>query len=424
MTPTAITGGILIDGTGGEPLRDSTIVVRDGKIEAIGARGDIQIPKDADLIDANGKTVMPGMMDAHSHLVGAYWPDNITKLQGVSEATPELVALYAARHGLEMLRAGFTTVRDLGSFLPEDWGSNRVIQSLKKAIERGVIQGPRIVVAGDINMTAGHFDLSTPPWLISPEQTVDGPWAVRRRTRELIRSGVDLIKIAGSGGMAGRLEKPDWRNFTHEEMAAICDEAHALGKRVAAHVYTAPSIKKAIDSGVDTIEHGSPLDDECIALMKKKGLTLVPTLQVFCDKPPGWAEMVGAFMAGKIFAAAEDTVKSFQRAVKEGVKIALGTDITGFSPPSRQHGDNAFELELMVRYGMTPMQAIAAATKNSAEALDLRETGILQRGKAADLLVVNGDPLSNISVLRDKSKLEIVMKAGRKVASRGVLEPV
>lgn len=421
LKPIAITGAKLVDVVRKETVSNSAILIRGENIESVGAVGDFKIPEEAETIDASGKTIIPGLMDAHSHLVGAYWPPNVSKAQGVSEATPELVALYAAQHAGEMLKAGFTTVRDLGSFTPEDRGTNSVIRSLKKAIDLGLVPGPRIVVAGTINMTAGHFDMSTPSWLVRDDQTVDGPWAVRRRTRELIRSGVDLIKIAGSGGMAGKLEEADWRNYTYEEMSAICDEAHALHRKTAVHVYTTDSIRKAIDCGVDTIEHGFPLDDYCIEQMKAKNLYLVPTLQVFCDKPPGWVNIVPDYMARKIFAAAEECTKSFRRAVESGVKVACGTDITGFSPPSRQHGENAFELMLMVRYGMKPIEAIAAATKNCADAFGLKNVGAIEAGKLADLLIVDGDPLQNIEILRDKSKIELVMKGGAKVAGRGAL---
>lgn len=411
----AIVGATLIDGTGKGPVSDSAVVVSKGTIIYAGKIDGISIPSGTKRLECSGKIVMPGMMDLHCHLAGAYWPPDRPMYLGMSEASSELLTLYAANHGEAMLRAGFTTVRDLGTFGLKADGTNIPIRSLKRSIELGITRGPRIFVAGTIGMTAGHFDMSTPEWLRSDEQTTDGPWEVRKRVRHLVRCGVDLIKIAGSGGMAGRLEEPHWRNYTLEEMTSICDEAHALGKKVAVHVYTEAGIKKAIDSGADTIEHGFPLDDDAIHLMKEKNLTLVPTLQVFFDKPPGWKEKVPEYMSRKIFQAADACKESFQRAVRNGVKVALGTDITIASPPSRQHGENAIELELMTRFGMTPLQAIQAATGNAAEALGLKNVGSVEQGKLADILIVDGNPIEDISILKDKTKI-IVIKDGIEVS--------
>lgn len=413
----AIVGGLLIDGTGREVIKDAAVLIDGKKIIKVGANGQFDIPSGADLIDAHGMTVMPGLMDVHTHIALPFYPPETEwHVASVRVDTP-LATLYAAKHVKDLLDAGFTTVRDLGNF--QDF-TNPVARSVKKAVDRGILLGARVVYAGGVHMTGGHADLGTPAILRRPENTADGVWCVRKKVREAIRSGADLIKISASGGMAGELEMPWWRNFTLEEIQAISDEAHALGKKVAAHVYTADLIKHAIRGGADTIEHGFPLDNEAIKMMIERGIPLIPTLHVFSEWTISTMEgKVPDHQFKKITDTAQACIESFKKAIESGVKIATGSDITLLAPPAPQHGDNAYEIELMVKYGMKEMDAIVASTKNAAEVIGWgEELGTIEEGKIADLLIVKGDPLKDIRVLRDKQAIAVVIKEGQIVVDR------
>ncbi|MEM3713593.1 MAG: amidohydrolase family protein [Nitrososphaerales archaeon] len=408
----AIIGGLLIDGTGKEPLRDPVIIIADKKIQQVGYAGKVDIPADAEVIDAHEMTILPGLMDAHVHIALPFYPPETEWHVASLRVDTPLATLYAAKHVKDLLEAGFTTVRDLGNL--QDY-TNSVARSVKKAVDRGILTGSRIIYAGGVHMTGGHHDLGTPGMLRKPENVADGIWSVRKKVREVVRSGADLIKISASGGMAGEIEMPWWRNFTLEEIQAITDEAHALGKKVAAHVYTPDLIKHAIKGGVDSIEHGFPLDQEAIALLVEKRIPLVPTLHVFSEWTISTMEgKVPEHQYKKIIDAAKDCVDSFKKAVESGVKIATGSDITLLAPPAPQHGDNSYEIELMVRYGMSNMDAIVASTKNAAEVMGISDQlGTIERGKIADLLIVDGNPLDDIKVLKNKELIRLVIKEGQ-----------
>ena len=239
---------------------------------------------------------------------------------------------------------------------------------------------------------------------------------VRKFVRKIVRDGFDLIKTSLSGGIAGELEEIWWRNYSDEELLACVDEAHAFRKKVAIHAYTAEAIKRGLKAGVDTVEHGFPLDREAIDLFLKNKRILVPTLQVFLDKPTGYKSAVPPHAFKKTMAVATECRESFTKACSAGVKIAFGTDLQINPPPARQHGNNAFELELMVKYGMTESDAIVAATKNGSEALGQENIiGTLEIGKLADFILVDGNPLENIKVLQDKRRIS-VFKGGNRVA--------
>ncbi len=407
----AIIDCALFDGTGAPLRKHAGVVIEDGKFTQVGDASAIRISKDTKVIKGVGKTVIPGLMDIHVHLASPYYPPETNPMLGKGRTPQTLAMLYAAKHAKDLVEAGFTTVRDVGNN-PDC--HNAIAMSLKRGIDYGLIPGPRIFAAGCVSMTAGHFDMGNPQWLRRPENVADGVWEVRKRVRELIATGVDLIKITGSGGMSGELEEMWWRNYTLEEIQAITDEAHALGRRVAAHVYTPEPIKTCIRGGVDTIEHGFPMDAEAIRMMKKYDRFLVPTLHVFSERTIKAIEgKVHDHMFKKIQRAADDNRESFKRAYKAGVKIASGSDITIVSPPAPQHGDNAYELELMVRYGMSEGGAIVASTKMAAIALGKADVlGTIEEGKKADLLMLNGNPLDDIKLLQDRPRIELVMKDG------------
>lgn len=407
----AIVGAKLIDGTGSPPVSDSVIVWDNSRVSSVGRSSEVEVPKEAAVIDGSGLTVIPGLMDLHVHIASPYYPPYADFRIGMTRTHQTLAALYAAKHAQDLIKAGFTTVRDLGN---PPYTFNRVALSLRRAIELGLTLGPRLIVAGTMSTTAGHFDMSTPNWIQGEEYTVDGPWEARKRVRELVRLGVDWIKVAGSGGMAGELEEVWWTNFTEEEFSAITEEAHGFGKKVAVHVYGSTQVKKAISCGADTIEHGFPLDEETITLIVEKGIYLIPTLHVFSEREMSAIRgSVHEHMMRKIEQAVEVCSASFRRAVRAGVKIACGTDITILSPPAIQHGENAFELELLVKHGMSELDAVKTATANSADALGLSDQlGTIEKGKFADMLLVQGNLLSDIRILQEKENIRKVIKAG------------
>jgi imidazolonepropionase-like amidohydrolase len=410
-----IRGGTLIDGTGKMPEEDVTILVEGDTISTIGKNS--TIPAGAQIIEASGKTVMPGLMDMHVHLGSLFFPlppGEDSQRLAMLKTPPTLKMLYGAKFAKDTLEAGFTTLRNLDT---ADY------VSLRKGIERGLVPGPRLIVSGLVNQTGGHYDLVYPStWPRSPMETADGIWEVRKLTRHLIyRLGADLIKTMASGGTMGEGEQPWWRNYTVEELKAIVDEAHAIGKKVAAHCSAPVGIKNSVEVGIDTIEHTGHVDrmdpsefERLLEEMKRKNTILVPTLAV------GWAnvqstrgEGVPEYMIEKAKASLPHATKSFRMLHEAGVKMAMGTDTVGHMP-WLQHGDNAVELELMVKYGMTPMEAIVAATRNGAECAGIQDiTGTLETGKKADIIVVDGDPLKDIKILKEKEKIHIVIKEGQ-----------
>ncbi|NIM46212.1 MAG: amidohydrolase family protein [Nitrososphaeria archaeon] len=417
----AIKAGKLIDGTGNPPIENAVVVVKGSRIEAVGE--EVKVPSHAQVIDADGKNVMPGLLDIHVHLASVEAPGSQVILSMV-RAPPSLLILYAAKHARDMLEAGYTTVRDLGILLSTVPSREATpLLSLRGAIELGLVPGPRVVVAGPIYMTAGHYDMIKPPTILrSSGETADGAWEVRRKVRELIRENVDLIKTSAGGGAAGEAEEIWWRNYTVEELEAIVDEAHAQGRKVAAHVYTPATIKNALEAGVDTIEHGSFLDDQVIDMMVKKETVLVPTLTVFSERNVSADPDRPVYYLRKMGDILEASKNSFQKAHRAGVKIAAGTDLWAQWPPAPIFGENAYELELMVKYGMSEMEAIVASTKTAAEALGLEDQiGTLEKGKEADIIISESDPLKNIEVLQDKENIQMVMKGGKIAVNRGMI---
>jgi imidazolonepropionase-like amidohydrolase len=408
----AIKNGNLIDGTGAELQANSIILIEDSKIvdiilEKNSSGKEISISPDTLTIDASGKTIMPGLIDAHLHLLGIR---SMSPVQWTLD-TPALKAARAVTDVNKLIQAGFTSVRCAGS---------DVSVYLKKAIDEGTIQGPRIVAAHKvITQTGGHGDTHELPleWVLGSQtfwRIADGVDECRRATREQIRVGAGVIKLCTTGGVLSEKGGPNQAQFVDEEISAMTTEAHRVGIKVMAHAQSPEGIQNAIRNGVDTIEHGIYLDDETIQMMLASKTIVVPTFAIVNALVEKGAEAgVPEYGLIKAKAAHEEHVESIIRAHQAGVKIALGTDFCG--PDIIPHGENAVELEILVnQVGMTTMEAIVSATKIGADALGLDEIlGTLEKGKIADLLIIDGNPLENIAILQNKDKIIVVMKNGR-----------
>ncbi|MBI3978658.1 MAG: amidohydrolase family protein [Chloroflexi bacterium] len=423
---TLILCGTLIDGCGGAAQRDVGLLVEGNRITQIMPRAQAPRGERLRIIDASDQTVIPGLMDIHVHLATVSDPGEPHGLWSLMATPPPLVTLHAARNARLMLEAGFTTVRDVAG-VPNRL--NVEIVCLRRAIELDLIAGPRLFVAEWVGQTVGHIDANLPPtWYREPGINADGPWEVRKLARECFRQGVDLIKTSASGGLSGYFEEFTWRNYTVEELSALADEAHAVGKRFAVHADTAPAVKKAIAAGADTLEHCTFLDDEAIELMVKHGTYMVPTLSIGSDRAAEGRQRTGntrPAVLRRAQMASDGGRESFQKAHAAGVKIAMGTDT--YRSLREYFGKNAYELELMVRNGMSPMEAIVASTHVAAEALGAADrVGTLEVGKLADVVVVDGDPLADIRILQDLARIPVVVKEGRIVADRraGARAPV
>lgn len=398
-----IKNGNLIDGTGAVPIEAGVLLIQDHKIQAIGRKDEIIIPHDAEVIDAAGKTLMPGLIDAHVHIMDEEF--NVERKIN----TPLSLRFYEAISNLKhTIEAGFTAIRDCGG---ADLG-------LKMALERGILTGPRIQISIEmISQSGGHGDDYQPSGLHTgtfypgmPRLICDGPSEARRVTRMAIRAGADFIKIATSGGILSAITDPRAPQLCHDELVAIVKEAHAKFKTVATHSHSKAGIYNALKAGVESIEHGTFIDEECIDLMLKQGAFLVPTLYASVAILEDAAESgrMPEFAARKARECKEAHQRNIALAAKAGVKIALGTDAS-IGP----HGTNARELKLLTNVGLSPMEAIQAGTKTAAECLGMEnQIGTLEEGKLADLIMVDGDPLGDISILEDKSKILLVMQNG------------
>jgi len=394
---TVFTGGRVFDGTGAA-VAEADVAVEDGLIAEVGAGldGDEQV-------DVSGSTLLPGLFDTHVHVMFGHL-DMWRHLQ-----TPFSYMFYDAIRNLEAtIRVGITTVRDAGG---ADLG-------VKRAVEDGIVRGPRLQISLTmLSQTGGHGD----GWLPSgadlnfvypgmPSQIVDGVEEARRKIRELVRNGADVIKIATSGGVLSPTDSPEQRGFALDEIQMMCEEARAAGLFVMSHAQAAIGIKNAVRAGVRSIEHGIYIDDEALELMVEHGTYLVPTLVA----PLGVlrAAEAGVPIPPAILAKATDVVDihrdSIRRAVAAGVKIAMGTD-AGVVP----HGTNLEELQLMQLVGMSPTEVLVATTRTAAELMGLeRELGTLEPGKRADLVVVAGDALDFTELPR---RIERVYQDGRLV---------
>ena len=395
----AVRAARLIDGRGDRAMGPAVVVIEEGRIVAVGPA--LAIPAGARVIDLGVATLLPGLIDAHDHLTGV--PENLGyKGLGVSVARE---ALYGAANAARTLRAGFTAVRNVGAAGYSD-------VALRDAIAAGEIPGPRLLVSGPpLGITGGHCDNNLLPSEFHYREggVADGPWEARAKVREVVKYGADLIKICASGGVLSKGDQPGTPQYTPEEMKELVLEAHRLGRKVAAHAHGTQSIKEAILAGVDSIEHASLIDEEGIRLARERGTFLV--MDIYNDDfILQQGERVGMLPESiekeKLIGRLQR--ENFQKAVKGGARMAFGTD-GGVYP----HGDNAKQFAYMVRFGMTPMQAIQAATANAAELLGWKDrVGTIEPGKYADLIAVAGDPLADIRALE---RVGFVMKGGEVV---------
>ena len=401
----ALVGGTVIDGTGAAP-KSATVVIDGSRIAHLG--GDA--PANAEVIDVRGRWILPGLIDTHVHLTSQAGPEGRETRNWSLVTFEEEQVLHGAANARKALLAGFTTVREMS-------GARAEI-AIKHAMDDFVLEGARVVVAGFVGMTGGHGYLFTPPAVERrPFPVADGVDACRAAVRTHARDGADQIKICTSGGVLSMGDKSEWRNYTDEETRAIVDEAHALAMRVAAHAHTRAGIAQALDAGVDSIEHGSQLDERLAERMAKAGTRLSATLAIHEQiRLHGKERGVSAESLAKAEALHEARLRAVRVAKTAGVRIMCGTDSSSVLP----FGQHAWELELLCSEGgFTPMQAIAAATSVAAEGLGIaQETGTLERGKFADLVVVDGDPLADITLLRDSKHIRTVFREGRKLVDR------
>jgi imidazolonepropionase-like amidohydrolase len=408
---TIIKGGRLIDGKGGPVTANPVIVIEGKRIKAIGQQGRVTEPDGASVVDASGYTLMPGLIDSHLHLAAFNCSSFNNYRVSIWEVTPELQSFYMLFHAQLCYEMGFTTLRDLGRATSRGHFVYEAC-AVRDAINAGIFVGPRLHVCGRPIITGSHLDLTLPRAALRPPGfTADGPWALRGLAREHLRIGADVLKTSVSGGGGTQDEEPDVRNMTQEELEAIVDEGHAFHKPTAAHCFTAESHKMCVRAKVDTIEHMVFHDKESVAMIKDSGIPVTPTLSHRTDHAIEVRARVGTpkNVLTKMKKIQPYTFETFQVMHQAGIKIAMGTDMG----PEPEMGTNARELELYVNLGMTPMEAIVTATKNAAEAMWLgKDLGTLEVGKLADVVVVDGDPSRDITVLHDKKNIRMVMKEG------------
>lgn len=409
---TAIKAGKLIDGTGGPVIDNGVVVIEAGRIKAAGAAADVTVPPDAKVIDEPGLTAMPGMMDLHLH-IGQF--NNLTfRNYRVAqwEITPELQQLYMLFHAQLCFERGFTTLRDEGLMSSRGLLTEHTV-AVREAINLGIFAGPRLIVAAFTVGTGSHLDLILPrAALRNPKATADGVEEVRKLARENLLKGATWLKTSASGGGGTDKESPDVRNHTQEELDAVCDEAHAQHAYCSIHCFTPESQRMALKAGADTIEHMVFHSEEMIEAIVKSGTPVCPTLLHRTDHAIEIRKQTGTpdFTIRKMQKIQPYTFETFQAMHKAGVKIFMGTDM-GQEPDM---GSNAMELEIYVKLGMTPMEAILTATKNAAEAVHLDKTlGTLEAGKLADLILVAGNPAEDITVLQPRENIKVVMKDGK-----------
>lgn len=406
-----IRGGRLIDGTGRPVTSDPVLVIEGKRIKAVGRKGTVQEPPGATVIDAANYTLMPGLLDSHLHLAAFNCSTFNNYRVSIWEVTPELQSFYMLFHAQLCLEMGFTTLRDLGRATSRGHFVYEAC-AVRDAINAGIFAGPRLLVCGRPIITGSHLDLTLPRAAVRPPGfTADGPWALRALAREHLRIGADVLKTSVSGGGGTQDEEPDVRNMTQEELEAIVDEGHAFHKPTAAHCFTAESHKMCVRAKVDTIEHMVFHDKESIQMIKDSGIPVTPTLSHRTDHAIEVRARIGTpkNVLTKMKKIQPYTFETFQVMHQAGIKIAMGTDMG----PEPEMGTNARELELYVKLGMTPMEAIMTATKNAAEALWLgKDLGTIEAGKLADVLAIEGDPSEDITVLNDKGRIKMVMKEG------------
>ena len=392
-----IHAGHLLDVKTGKMLTGQAIIIQGDRIIQVAAIIDRLVPSGTVFIELPDATVLPGLIDAHTHIT---FNPNFGYSQ-LADSVPR-EALIGAHNARVTLEAGFTTIRNVGARGYAD-------VALRDAINARDVPGPRMLVSGPaLSITGGHCDNNLLPFEYhrTSDGVADGVEAVQHKTREIIKYGADLIKICATGGVLSHGDNPQNSQYTLEEMKAIVADAHRLGRKVAAHAHGAEGIRWASEAGVDSIEHGSYIDDAAIATMKKNGTYLVPTLYlgdwflVNAEKIGTPAELIAK--AREVLPAAR---KNVARAFAAGVKVGFGTDAAVYP-----HGLNAHEFAVMVKLGLTPLQAIQAATINDADLLGWSDKiGTIEPGKWADIVAVDGDPLADVTTLE---RVKFVMKGG------------
>ena len=397
---TLIHAGELLAVPGEAPLRNQTIIVEDGRIAGVQA-GFAEVDR-ATVVDLRDSFVMPGLMDMHVHLQGQLGPHNDRDALKMSD---QLMQMRSAYYAMNTLKAGFTTVRDVGS-------SPQEMYALRDAINNGWIDGPRIIAAGGVGITGGHADISG----VSPDlmeiytspNVCDGPYDCRRAARNVIKYGADLVKITSTGGVMTQRRTGTGQQMEMDELREIVRAAERMGRKVASHAHEEAGIIAALEAGVHSIEHGTYTGPQSIKLFKETGAYLVPTL--LAGKTVATMAVESDFMAPEVVEKAirvgNDMAGNFEKAHKAGVRVAYGTD-SGISP----HGTNAQEALLMVEAGMSEMDVIVSATLNAADLIDMSDKiGTIESGKLADIIAVDASPLDDISELLD---VDFVMKGGK-----------
>jgi len=391
----AIKAGRVLDVRTGQFINNAFILIEGERITAVGAN--LTVPAGAEVIDLKSMTVLPGLIDSHTHLT--FSPANAAS--SIRQSIPRQ-ALIGARNANITLLAGFTTVRNVGA------GGYSDI-ALRDAINAGDVPGPRIVASGpSLGITGGHCDDSFLPWEFhhKADGVADGVENVMAKTREVIKYGANVIKFCSTGGVLSLGDDPKHAEFTFDEMKTVVAEAHRLGRKVAAHAHGGEGLKQAVLAGVDSIEHGTYIDDEGIRLMKEKGTYLVPTIYLtdwFLENYPSLG------LPPQIIAKAKEVMpamkKNLTHAIQQGVPVAFGTDAAVYP-----HGLNAREFAVLVRMGLTPIQAIQTATVHASKLLGWEDRiGAVEAGKFADLIAVEGDPTKDVTELE---RIKFVMKGG------------
>lgn len=407
-----IHAGRLIDAVSNAPRAKVSIIVHDDRITDV--RDGFVTPRDAEVIDLSSKTVLPGFIDVHDHVTGG--GARRDRLRG----TPEQQGMQSVWNVRAILKGGFTSVRDVG-------GNIEVLTALQDAIDRGLVPGPRLTISGPaISPTGGHSDPSNgidPRWERSDDWklgVIDGPEEAIHAVRELRKRGAQVIKIHSSGGVASVGDDPNLQLLSDDELKAIITTAHSLGLKVASHAHGKPGIDAAIKAGVDSIEHGTYSDAETYRLMKERGTYMVPTLfaaQEIYEMAVKSPDKLPPTVADKAIAVTPTMKNNAVNAYRAGVKMALGTDQLGFRP----HGENAKEFEYLVSAGIKPFDAIMMGTRNAADLLGKTEdVGSIQKGRYADIVAVDGDPLSDITELQ---RVKFVMKGGKVYKQNGAMLP-
>ncbi len=400
MGESLIVGGTVFDGTG-PTTRQATIHLRDGMIAAVGDREQIAAGPDVEVVDADGLFVMPGMIDCHVHLTATSAAS--FELQRLKDLVP-LQAIRGVANARKMLDAGFTTVRDLGA-------SGFANVAIRQAIEQGLAVGPRVLAAGSsMTVPGGHGDSYYRPEVsVYRENVVNGPDAARLAVRETVKMRADVIKLLVTGGVMTDGSDVGALQWTPDELRAAIEQAHQLGRRVAGHCHGAIGVIEGVKAGLDTVEHGTMLDEEAIDLLGEHGVYLVPTMVAGANiVAHGTAGGIPPHVVAKAEQVAAWSRRGVRLAHEAGVRIAFGTDC---GTPFNQPGDNAAELALLVDVGLSPAEALLAATRVAAEAIGLADQlGTLEPGKAADILIVDGNPLDDVTVLRAPDRMVWVLK--------------